>query len=215
MCIKKSHSCPLWSSEDWVGCALGCKAVFSIPSEIQWWWDPVARCIWGRHRSQSGSWAWGSHWWLCLWRVKGTPLGAGHGMGFPWHPTSAQSKTAWGIYSFSSSFLFYNLNFGRVFDSFYLLSHHSSSCTGAAPDVLNPWAGLSNHHLKLNPLKELGFFPLFFPLMSPAAFPTVCLLCYTRLVFYRCDAFTLLRMALPFITSHHHVSYGGTVCVSR
>lgn len=48
--------------------------------------------------------------------------------------------------------------------------------------------------------------------MSPAAFPTVCLLCYTRLVFYRCDAFTLLRMALPFITSHHHVSYGGTVC---
>lgn len=68
----------------------------------------------------------------------GTPWVLGMGMGFPWHPTSAQSKTAGGIYSFSSWFLFYNLNFGCVFDSFYLLSHHPSSCTGAAPDVLNP-----------------------------------------------------------------------------
>lgn len=48
------------------GCALGCKAVFSIPSEIQWWWDPMARCVWDRHRSQSGSWGRGSSWhrWL-------------------------------------------------------------------------------------------------------------------------------------------------------
>lgn len=57
---------------------------------------------------------------------------------------------------------FYHSNFRCVFDSFYLLSHHSSSCTGAAPDVLNPRVGLSNHHLKINPVKEVGFSPLFF-----------------------------------------------------
>lgn len=57
----------------------------------------------------------------------------------------------------------YPSNFGHVFDSFYLLSHHSTPCTGAAPDIPVPRAGLGNWHLKINPAREMFFLFFFFP----------------------------------------------------
>lgn len=230
MCIKKSRSCPVRSNVQWrLGQDAPWGARLSLALYLKFSGDGIPwHVVFGAHtdprvvpgvRDPAG--IGGS----CLWRRE-LPASARDGNGVPLlalqsiicslrHPTSAQSKTARGVYSFSSWFYFYHFHFGRVFDSFYLLSHHLSSCTGAAPDVPNPRAGLSNHHLKINPVREVGFFPLFIFFMPPTAFPTVCSLCYTRRVFYRCDAFTLLRMALPFITSRHRVSRGGTVCCNQ
>lgn len=101
----------------------------------------------------------------------GTPLWVLRGDRVPslfcWASSAASnqctSNAAWGIYSFSFWFFFFFFNpsnFGHVFDSFYLLSHHSSFCTGDTPVIPISRAGLSNHHLKINPVKEV--FPSFF-----------------------------------------------------
>lgn len=148
MCIKKSHSlfsleqCAMKAGAGGARLSLASHLKFSgdritigadtDPRVVPGVWDPPdisGSCPW-RREPPMGAWGWGS------------PSSAATGI----HPTSAQSKTARGIYNFSSWFLSlffpYHLNFGRVFDSFYLLSHHSSSCMGAAPDWIpeQAWA---------------------------------------------------------------------------
>lgn len=109
---------------------------------------PVAPVFGGGTPRGCSGWGWGSH--ACF---------AEHLLAVTGIQLVHKAKLLEVFIVFPSDFFFYPSNFGHVFDSFYLLSHHSSSCTGATPAIPIPRAGLSNHRLKINPVKEvLGFF---------------------------------------------------------
>lgn len=66
--------------------------------------------------------------------------------------------------AFPPGFFFFIISIlDMFFDSFYLLSHHLSSCTGATPDVLNPLSRLEQPSFKNKSCQRSGLFsPLYF-----------------------------------------------------
>jgi len=195
MCVQKRRCRPLRGAgrrggKAGGGCALGARGSLWRRSRKPAVMGSPRVSGWGGRGARCGSW-WG----------EGAPIGSPFGEGTPRRcsggdgvpplaspsifcsdrrPTRVQSKTAWGINRFPFSIFFFlnPSNFGHVFDSFYLLSHHSSSCTGAAPVIPISPARLSNHRLKINPVKEV-----FVPLLSFFLF------LYHQLLFLLCVCF--------------------------